>query len=126
MLLFPPLLSVLSPTMPSLLAISSPRILNRFLLPPNSQVLYLLRCPSDESQGSSNRFGFIGGSFTSNMDFVRDRLVENDELRSRKNKHDFAHFLLTRKKTTVTVTDVAGIEKLMPRLVVCTQMWRKL
>ncbi|KAF3328845.1 hypothetical protein FCM35_KLT05923 [Carex littledalei] len=75
---------------------------------------------------ASDRFGFVGGSFTSNMDFVRDRLVENDELRSHKNKYDFVHFLLTRKKTTVTVADVAGIGKLMPQLVVWAQMWRKL
>ncbi|KAF3332434.1 ribosomal protein S11 [Carex littledalei] len=58
-----------------------------------------------------DRFGLGLGSFTSNMDFVRDRLAEDDELRSRRKKHDFVHFLLTRKKTFVTVTDVAGNRK---------------
>ncbi|KAJ1686860.1 hypothetical protein LUZ63_018250 [Rhynchospora breviuscula] len=67
--------------------------------------------PPPTTESSPDRPGIAGGSFRSTMDYVQSILAEDDEISSRKKKHDFVHFTLTRKKTFVTVTDVAGNRK---------------
>lgn len=45
------------------------------------------------------------------MRFIQSILDQEDEMNSRKKKHDFVHITLSKKKAFVTVTDVAGNRK---------------
>jgi len=67
--------------------------------------------PQEKTTAETDRLGLAGAGSFKSMNFVQS-ISEEDEQCSRKNKRDFVHVLLIKKKKTfVTVTDARGNKK---------------